>query len=1091
MFTGIIQLLGTAILNGSKLLVDYSDMIVKDLKIGDSIAINGINTTFGMVKNGVLFAVNIERSIKNNEEFGGHIVQGHIHDIGKIMDIQFNLDNSKDVWITCNKMENIKYKDSIAIDGVSLTIAEVFPDQFRISLIPHTLNNTTFGTKKIGDMINIEYNINQHQPIEVSDEYYMKLAYKESKKGRLTTAPNPWVGCVIIHKNNIVGRGYHLKAGTPHAEINAINNAIENGYQSNLSECELYVTLEPCHQFKGKRTCACDTFICDYKFKRVIIGMLDPDPNVTGLGVETLKKNGIEVTIGVLEEKIKVSLRSYIHHRMTGFPYVIIKTALSMDGFPCLNNNDSKWITSEESRKHAHKIRSQSQAIIIGNNTIISDNPKLNVRLDNLPKDYIQPLRVIIDRFGKIKQGNILDVGISGTLMITSHQIDASVLDVWKSKKVNYEVLTFKDGKLVLSELLELLGRKGILQCLIEGGPFLHDEFLINDLYQEIHIYYGNLIMGSNGKKWSNKHNTVLDEICRHKLLKVKKINNDCFMKYIQTRTPSNGLDGNIETAISNLQKGKPIILMDDEERENEGDLVIGAEFMTPELCLFFVQNTTGMICVPMEEKRAKFLNLSKMVELNQDPNGTPFTVSCDHKSTKTGVSIIDRTMTITKLADYSATKDDFMRPGHMSPLIASKGGIYERQGHTEGSIELCKLANIKPIAAIAELMNKDGTMMNYDDYCNFAQRNNLVVVTMKELKKHLQLGRSLRAISSCELQTKFGLWELICYSSEFSSQPHKVLIKGNIYKGESILMRIHSECFTGDVLGSRLCDCGDQLELSMRMISENGIGLIIFPANHEGRGIGLHNKVLAYRKMKNSGGTINTYQANKLLGFPEDARNYDCVIDILNDLGIDKIDLLTQNIDKITSLKSRTNRIIPLKCIPNEFNINYLQTKEEKNGIISILKSKINYVNESFNINIDECNNLKIGIIYTIWNGDIINDFISQLEKEALGLNIMSIKKWTVPGSFEIPYLAQKIIKLKEVDILICVGTIIKGDTANFEYISSSVINALMDIQVKMEFPIINGVLNCYNKEQAIERFKPENGLAKSLILSALHMIT
>ena len=1129
MFTGIIKHIGTCVISGSKLLIYYFDEdIAEDLKIGDSVAINGVcltvininnsdkileffvmletlnKTFFGEIENDKMIFANIERSIKNNDEIGGHIIQGHIHDVGSIISIENNSDKSIDIWILCNKYENIKYKDSIAVNGVSLTIAQVNNDKFRISLIPHTQTHTTLEKVKPGDSVNIEYNIsNVHQVI--NDEYFMDLAIKEANKGRLTAPPNPWVGAIIVYNHEIIGRGYHVKAGTPHAEFNAINHAIKNGYVDKLNQSILYITLEPCHHFHGKRTPACDTLIINYKFKKIIIGMLDPDPNVSGMGVDTIRNNNIEVVVGLLENKIRKSLRSYIHHRQTKTPYVIIKTALSMDGYPCLQNNDSKWITGNESRQHAHKIRSKSQAIIIGNGTVLNDNPTLNVRLDNLPDQYCQPLRVVIDRFGKIISGNILNQNISKTLIITSDQIDNNTLDIWKRNKVEYIVLPFKNGKLILNELLILLGQKGILQCLIEGGPFLHDCFYSDNLYQELHIYYGNIIIGSNGKNWSNQSNFTLANILKHNLVSTKKLNNDVFTKYNNNKqiNQDNINDTSIQSVIFDLKNGNPIILMDDENRENEGDLVIGAQFMTPEICTFFITNTTGMICVPMEERKAKILNLPKMLKVNEDPNCTSFTVSCDHLKAGTGVSAHGRTITINALANDSKNAQDFTRPGHIFPLISSKGGIYERQGHTEGSIELCKLAGIKPVSAIAELMNKNGTMMNYQDCCKFAKDNNLNIITMKELINYVKLNKSTRIISSCELELKnYGSWELICYHSGDIHQPHKVLVKGNIYDNTSpITVRVHSECFTGDVLGSLLCDCGDQLELSLKKINNDNRGIIIFPANHEGRGIGLHNKVLAYRKMKNSQNKINTYDANKLLGLPEDARNYDCVVDILNDLNIDKINLLTANINKIKILENKINKIIPLTCEPSEFNSHYLQIKHERNDLtklqikndLTLLHSKIDYVNNAFNIDINKSTNIKIGLIYTIWNGDIINDFVSQIEYELhnLGINnIKNIKKWIVPGSFEIPYLIKKLIKQEDIDIIICVGAIIKGDTAHFEYISSSVINALMNIQVDMEFPIINGILNCYNKDQAVERFKPENGLAKSLALSTLHTV-
>lgn len=1122
MFTGIIQTTGTAVFNGSILTVTFIDEIPGGVKNGDSIAINGVCLTvigFDVDKKAIsffvmeetvkktmfdltnkdAFEVNIERALRNNEALDGHIVQGHVHETGVITAINENLDGSKYIAIRCGHKDKLRYKDSITVNGVSLTIADVTDNCFKISLIPYTLQKTTFGTSKVGDYVNIEYNIAPEQTVK-NHEYFMNLAYQESKKGRLTTAPNPWVGCVIVYQQQVIGKGFHLKAGTAHAEVKAIEDVIRNGEKEHLQESTLYVTLEPCHHFEGKRTPACDNIIVKHQIKNVVIGILDPDSNVSGLGEQMLRDHGVNVTVGVLKEKITKSLRSYIHHRQTKQPYVIIKTALSLDGYPCLKNNDAKWITSSKTRQHAHKIRAQSQAIIVGKNTILADDPRLDVRLPNLSKEFKQPLRVVIDQYGKIKsEKNILDSSIANTLFVTSEHVERDTPDFWTSKGADFEILNFRDGKLVLAELLEVLGKRGILQCLIEGGPFLHNKFHINDLFQELHIYYGNVLLGKNGKNWLNQENSLVNNIPRLHLEKSKTIENDVFIKY--SRVPKIVTQTNVDKVLDDLKHGKAVILMDDKTRENEGDLVVGAEFMTSELCTFFITNTSGIICVPMEEKRAKILGLPKMVANNEDPNGTPFTVTCDHKDTKTGVSAIERTLTITKLADPNSIKSDFCRPGHICPLIAAKGGIYERKGHTEGSIELCKLAGIKPVAAIAELMNKDGTMMDYDDCRHFAEEHNISMTTMQELEQYIRLNKSLRVISSCELELdNCGAWELLCYATEPTETPHRVLIKGNIYdSSDPIVVRVHSECFTGDVLGSLMCDCGDQLKLAMRMINEVGTGVIIFPANHEGRGIGLHNKVLAYRKMKNSNYKINTYEANKLLNLPEDARNYDCVVDILNDLGVSKIDLLTDNIDKISVLKSKINRIIPLKCKPTAFNGSYLKVKEERNNSASLkplnpLQNKIDYVNNVLDANIAEENNYKIGLIYTVWNGDILDDFVEQIERHLMKLNIKpdNIKKYVVPGAFEIPVLANNILRANKdrLDVLICVGAIIKGDTAHFEYISSATIVGLMDIQIKLNFPIINGILNCYTKDQAIERCQDQSGLAKSLVSSALHMI-
>lgn len=1123
MFTGIIQYLGTAILNSSKLTVTFHDNFLDNVKIGDSIAINGIcltvvdfNTNNKTIEFFVMeetlkittmsiksnpFLVNVELALNNTNKLNGHIVQGHIHETGKIIDIVKNEDNSYDFWIECRNINHIKYKDSICIDGISLTISEINNISFKISIIPHTFKCTTLGQNKINDLVNIEYNIFDtlmDKKIIFDDNYFMNLAIKESKKGRLTCAPNPWVGCIIVYHNLIIGKGYHIKAGTAHAETNAINNAIDNGFEDKLKDAKLYVTLEPCFYFNGKRTPACSELINKYQIREVIVGIEDPDPNVAGKGINEMAKNNINIRVGVLGDKIKKSLRSYIHHRTTKMPYIIIKVALSIDGYPCLQNLDSKWITADDAKIYSHKIRAKSQAIIVGTNTVINDNPRLDVRLNDLPNGFKQPLRVVIDQYGKIKDKNVFDLTIAPTLVITSNKVNAETKKQWEKEKINYHILPFINNKLVLKELLLLLGQNGILQCIVEGGPFLQNEFFVNELFQELHVYHGNIILGTYGKKWLDYiKNDGINDQQRYQLVKSKKFGNDTLSKYIKIN--SNKFN-NLEKALINLRNGKPIILMDSDDRENEGDLVVGAESVTKEIITFFINNSSGIICVPMEESRAKKLKLNKMVENNSDPHQTPFTISCDHKLTKTGISAIDRTTTIVNLANDNSNAYDFTRPGHVYPLVSSKAGLFERDGHTEGSIELCKLANIKPIATIAELMNKDGTVKNYEDCLKFAKENGLILVTMKELKEYLKIDqqRKTRIIASCEIELKdYNTWQLLCYSNVKNiNSPHKVLIKGNIYEDndQPIMVRIHSECFTGDVLGSLMCDCNEQLKLSMRLITKNNKGIIIMPADHEGRGIGICNKIRAYRIMKNSNYQVDTYQANKLLGLPEDARNYDCVVDILKDLGINKIDLLTENTDKIEILKDKINKIIPLECEPNIHNMNYLKTKRLKNNSMNNVSKKLLEVNtfmEKMNNN-GKNDGIKIGIISTIWYQEILDNFIIQLKEELNNLGIMdnNIKLYTAPGCFEIPYLAKKIIKNNEVNILICLGAVIKGETAHFEYISTAVINGLMNLQLDMEFPVINGILNCYDRGQAMDRFSKTSGLAKSLALSTIHMV-
>lgn len=560
-----------------------------------------------------------------------------------------------------------------------------------------------------------------------------------------------------------------------------------------------------------------------------------------------------------------------------------------------------------------------------------------------------------------------------------------------------------------------------------------------------------------------------------------------------------------ISKAIAQLKLGKPVIVMDDDNRENEGDLIIPAEFMTSDMTTFFVNNTTGILCVSLENQRANKLGLGHIMSNNTDANKTPFGIPCDHKSCKTGVSSDERTTTIKHLANNDAIESDFTRPGHMQILISSPAGLFDRRGHTEASVELCRLAGVTRVASLAELVNRNGTMMRYDDCVKFSIEHDLLLITIEQIKKYIDdnLNNSsqvnCRPISSCNIYLKSqseldkdNLWKLICYNFGNTDNPHKVLVKGNISnnKESPILVRVHSECFTGDVLGSMMCDCGEQLQMSLKMISENGSGIVIFPALHEGRGIGLVNKVKAYKIMNDSNYEINTYEANRILGFEDDQRSYTNVVDILDDLDVNYINLLTNDKTKILTLQNKIQQITPLVCEPNNHNKHYLQTKNSTNNkFLEVQSNKI----EKFNIlaqkKLSE-NNYNVAIISTYWHSELIDPFCKQIQDELImtGISVSNITNHIVPGVFEIPFYVKKLIE--KADVIICLGLVIKGDTYHFEVISETVASSIMQIQLQHNIPIINGILNCYNVEQALERYSESSGMAKSLAISAINML-
>ena len=387
-----------------------------------------------------------------------------------------------------------------------------------------------------------------------------------------------------------------------------------------------------------------------------------------------------------------------------------------------------------------------------------------------------------------------------------------------------------------------------------------------------------------------------------------------------------------IPNAIKELKKGKMIIVIDDEDRENEGDLVMAAEFAASDKVNFMVKKGRGLVCVPVEEELAYKLNLHPMV-LNPDGNCN-FTVSVDAKEdTTTGISSAERALTIKKIADKKSTADDFIRPGHIFPLIAKKGGVLVRAGHTEATVDLMKLCGLTPAGVICEIMNENGTMARLPDLKKFAKKHQLQIITIQDLIKYRSRTEKLvkkEAVS--KLSTEYGAFQVNIYQSLIDLKEHVALVMGNIKKTDSVLVRVHSECLTGDTFHSKHCDCGQQLDESLKIISEKGTGVLLY-MRQEGRGIGLANKIKAY-KLQSKG--LDTVEANHQLGFKTDLRDYGIGAQILADLGVKKIKLLTNNPKKVIGLEGyglKIEKRIPIEIKPNKINLKYLEVKKRKMG--------------------------------------------------------------------------------------------------------------------------------------------------------------
>ena len=558
-----------------------------------------------------------------------------------------------------------------------------------------------------------------------------------------------------------------------------------------------------------------------------------------------------------------------------------------------------------------------------------------------------------------------------------------------------------------------------------------------------------------------------------------------------------------VGTAIETLKQGGMIIVLDDEGRENEGDLIASAQLITPEQINFMAREGRGLICLTLSKQQVDRLELPMMDAKGKDKFGTAFTVSIEAAhGVSTGISAHDRALTAKVAANPKSMPADIVTPGHIFPLCAKEQGVLIRAGHTEAGVDLARLAGLWPASLICEIMDNDGSMMKGASLRRFAKQYRLPMIHIQQLIEyrksqqktkgivqeleieeeiHPKQNLSWHCVEQCNLPTEFGVFKLFYFKKEKDSVEYIVITKffaeDAILGNQEVLVRLHSQCLSGDVFSSLRCDCGLQLKQSLKLVANSQNGMIIY-LPQEGRGIGLLNKIKAYQLQERG---LDTCEANRKLGFEDDLRVYDEAIEILQYFGVKNTKLLTNNPQKINALKKHFSVVSePLLIKPNKHNQQYLKTKQKKMG---------HYFSKLYTDNYKP----KIAIITSTFNSKVTTKLLDEAKQRlnTLGFAKEDFNCFWVPGVVEIPLIAKNILESHNYDAIICFGAVIKGETDHYNYVSNMVSQGIKELSLKHNTPLVFGILTTNNSEQAMARAGgTHSNKGKEAIDTAKHMI-